>query len=344
VNIPYQSLTPELTEDYHERSSLNGYRFGFAVIGTMLGAAAVQPLVAFFADKFSGGEKTGWSLSGLGLGLLMAAVTLVSFFCLKEKSRRELPSGGFFAAYRAVFGNKHYVRLITAYTLHITGITFLQSILAYYTEYVYKRPDLTPLALLLLLVTSMICIPVSVLVSKRIGKKRAYQICFIILASACLLIFFLGELLGIKFFIILMVYAGIGVGFSYVAPFAMAPDAIDYDAAMSGERREGAYYGMWTFVSKLGMALSVFVSGAVLSLGGYVPGAEQKTGALRAIKILIGPAPAIILIAALVAMEFYRLDEGMMKKLQKLKIERPIPTQRPGPCRCPPRPRNRTYR
>src|SRR5512145_3024310 len=36
VNIPYGSLTPELTTDYHERSSLNGFRFGSASFGTLL--------------------------------------------------------------------------------------------------------------------------------------------------------------------------------------------------------------------------------------------------------------------------------------------------------------------
>ena len=50
INVPYSSLTPELTDDYHERSSLNGYRFGCAVFGTILGAAAVLPL----ADAFGG--------------------------------------------------------------------------------------------------------------------------------------------------------------------------------------------------------------------------------------------------------------------------------------------------
>ena len=38
VNIPYSSLGPELTDDYHERTSLNAYRFGFAAVGTLLGA------------------------------------------------------------------------------------------------------------------------------------------------------------------------------------------------------------------------------------------------------------------------------------------------------------------
>ena len=50
----------------------------------------------------------------------------------------------------------------------------------------------------------------------------------------------------------MMVYAGIGVGFGYVAPWAMVPDAIEFDAVRTGNRKEGAFYGMWTFTSKVG--------------------------------------------------------------------------------------------
>jgi GPH family glycoside/pentoside/hexuronide:cation symporter len=313
INVPYSSLTPELTDDYHERSSLNGYRFGCAVFGTILGAAAVQPLTELFPSP-----RLGWSMMGLILGLVTAAVTLVTFFGTKERkhTREDLPTEGFFATYREVFTNRPFVKLIVTYALHIMGITFLQSILAYYTEYIYKRPDITPLAMMVLLLTAMVFIPVSVLVSKKIGKKRTYQICFAILASACLLIFFLGRPLGPAFFMAIMVYGGIGIGFSYVAPYAMVPDTIDYDAVKSGERKEGAYYGIWTFISKLGTALAVFVSGVILDLGGYIANAEQSEGAINAIRIVIGPIPALILAGAFLVINFYSLDEKTFNKLK----------------------------
>jgi GPH family glycoside/pentoside/hexuronide:cation symporter len=312
INIPYSSLTPELTDDYHERTSLNGYRFGCAIFGTIIGAAAVQPLTELFSNP-----RLGWSMTGLILGAVMAVTTLLTFFGTRERSHGDdFPAEGFFSTYKGVFSNPFYVRLLITYALHIMGITFLQSILAYYTEYIYLRPDITPLAMMILLLTAMVFIPVSVLVSKKIGKKRTYQICFAIIASACMIIFFFGQAGGIGFFLALMVYAGIGVGFSYVAPYAMAPDTIDYDAVKTGgERKEGAYYGIWTFISKLGTALSVFISGAILSLGGYSANTEQTEAAITAIRFLIGPIPAIVLLCALVVIQFYTLDEETFKKL-----------------------------
>jgi GPH family glycoside/pentoside/hexuronide:cation symporter len=347
LNIPYSSLTPELTRDYHEQTSLNGYRFGCAVFGTIIGAAAVQPIVGVFTAGKTGGEffaaqRTGFSALGFILGFICMAVSLLTFLGTKEQihSREDFPTKGFFATYKTVFANKPYVILFLAYALHLMGITFLQTVLAYYTNYIYPeeflpllgdlpviggmirgappqaiRDTLTTFSMLLMLLFAMFFIPVSVVVSKKIGKKLTYQICFVIIASAGLAVSAVGHLLHPGAFLCLLMYGGIGVGFSYVSPFAMVPETIEYDAIKTGERKEGAYYGMWTFISKVGQALAVFVSGLVLSWGGYAANAAQGPGARLAIRILIGPLPAFILIGAIVLIQFYPLNEKTYKEL-----------------------------
>ena len=326
INVPYSSLTPELTKDYHEQSSLNGYRFGCAVFGTIIGAVAVQPLVAFFARPGAPDpllDSRGFSMMGLILGSIMALVTLITFLGTKEKTirREDLPKDGFFTTYFSVFKNKPFLFLLLTYALHMTGITFLTTILSYYTENVLKRGDVTTLALGILLITAMVFIPVSVLVSKKIGKKLTYQICFVILSSACIVLFFLGHRLPLSFFYGVLVYAGIGVGFSYVAPFAMVPDAIEYEAAKTGQRREGSYYGMWTFISKSGTALAIFLSGLVLQAGGYISnageGAIQPASVFKAIRIIIGPLPALALVGAIAVVGCYPLSEKTYEELKR---------------------------
>ena len=319
INVPYASLTPELTSDYNEQSSLNGYRFGCAVFGTIAGAGAVEPLVRLFARPGSANplsDPRGFSVMGLILGSVMMIVTLLTFLGTKEKKYRkeDLPTESFFSTFGVVLHNKAFVILLATYALHMTGISFLTSILAYYTNNVLGRGDITTIALLLLLLTAMLFIPVSVLVSKKIGKMRTYQICFVVLASACGIIYFLGHRLPVEFFYVMMVYAGIGVGFSYVAPFAMIPDVIEFDAAKTGVRKEGAYYGVWTFVSKTGAALAIFISGQILELGGYISqageAAVQPPSVFNAVRFIVGPLPMLVLIAAVVVVNFYPLDKN----------------------------------
>ncbi len=306
INVPYSALTPELTDDYHERTSLNGFRFGFAVIGTILGAAAVQPIVGLFRDK-----SAGFSAMGLILGTLMAVTALATFASVREKdhSNTEIPKEGFFETFLVVFKNRPYVIVLLTYAVNLVGLQFLQGILVYYTKYIYMDEGLTTLAMVLLLVVAMVCIPVSVLVSKKVGKKLTYQISFAVIASACAAIYALGHVLGPNFFLAMMVYAGIGIGFGYVAPWAMVPDTIEYDAIHTGKRKEGAFYGMWTFTSKSGQALAIFLSGVVLQWGGYAAGAVQSESAKNAIRLLVGPIPVVVLIVAIVLIQFYPLDE-----------------------------------
>jgi len=304
VNVPYASLTPELTKDYNERTSLNGYRFGFAVIGTILGAGVVLPLIGMAPTK-----GQGFLLVGIIFGVLMAVTSLITGLSVKEKHRSSEVPHGFFKTYSAVFTNKPYLILLFTYALNLTGLNFLQGILAYYFKYVFRNEGLTTIAMLMLLVVAMLFIPVSVLVAKRIGKKRTYQICFAILAAVCLAIFFLGHRMPPAFTIVLMVFGGVGIGFGYVPPYAMLPDTVEVEAAKSGRRNEGAYYGIWTLMSKLGTSAATAMLGFILAAAHYVPDVPQGPDALFAIRLLVGPIPAVILVLAAVLVQFYPLDE-----------------------------------
>lgn len=319
VNIPYGSLTPELTKDYKERTSLNGFRFSFAVIGTILGAAVVLPIVSLAGDA-----RRGYSIVGLLFGTIMAVTILVTFFSVREPANpAPQPKEPFFATFLTVFKNKTYLRLAAVYTMNLTGITFVQTMLVYYFKYLYRDEAMTTIAMLLLLVVAMICVPISVLVAKRLGKKRTYQLALAILAVSCLAIFALGHILGMTFTLVVMVFAGVGIGFGYVPPFAMLPDVVEVDAVQSGIRKEGAYYGMWTFFSKTGVALAAAFAGLFLGLAGFVPNLADQSGAtLLVIRLLIGPVPAFIFIVGIWLMQRYPIDEKTYDAI--------IAGQRPG--------------
>ena len=307
VNIPYGSLTPEITKDYQERTSLNGFRFSFAVIGTILGAAVVLPIV-----NLAKNPHKGYSLVGLLFGFIMAATILTTFFSVRETSHKDepRPKAKFFDTFLVVFKNKTYMRLVAVYTLNLTGITFVQTMLVYYFKYIYKNEAMTTIAMLLLLGVAMLCVSLSVLVAKRIGKKRTYQLALGILVVSCLAIFFFAHTLGMIFTFCVMVFAGVGIGFGYVPPFAMLPDVVEVDAIQTKTRKEGAYYGMWTFFSKIGVALAAALAGVFLGFAKFVPNVvDQASSALFTIRLMIGPAPALIFLLGIMLIQPYPLDE-----------------------------------
>ena len=50
VNLPYTALTPELTQDYNERTNLNSFRFAFSIGGSILSLILATFIFQFYPD------------------------------------------------------------------------------------------------------------------------------------------------------------------------------------------------------------------------------------------------------------------------------------------------------
>jgi len=312
VNVPYYSWAPELTSDYHERTSLNGYRSGFAFFGNLIALGAALPIVALCKDK-----SAGFVLMGLIFGGVMLVTTLTTVFATKEPaSLKPAKSLDIWKTYLAVFKNRPYVFILLSYIINFTGITIISGIAIYYFKYILGAENMVTYAMLLLLVTSVVFIPISVVISKKTGKKLVYGAASIITAASVMVLFFFGHTLGLNFALVMMFFLGIGLGFTYVPPFAMVADAIEYDYLRTGERREGAFFGIWTWGLKLGQALAVFLMGVILEAMGYVANAmPQSASAQLGIRLFLGPISAAIFILSAVVLYFYPITEKRYKEI-----------------------------
>jgi len=316
VNIPYGALTPELTPDFNERTVLNGYRMSFAVIGTLTGAGAVLPLTGLFKNR-----DVGWTVMGGVMGGIMMATALIMFFTVKGRDRgKPIAKRNIIKSYIEVLKIKPFLLALIPWTLHISGITVIQGGLLYYFRYIYKNEGFFQFALLSLLVSSLIFIPVWVRVSKRIGKKLSYNIGMLIFAGAVLLFFALGQKLGVYFALGVMVLAGIGFATQYVMPYSIVPDVVEYDFVKNGIRREGAFYGLWTFTSKLGQSFAIALNGWILALFGYVPNVEQSKLSILGIRLISGPIPAMFFIAGVIVLSFYPITKKYYDRMIKERI------------------------
>jgi GPH family glycoside/pentoside/hexuronide:cation symporter len=313
VNIPYSSLTPELTTDYDERMSLGGFRMGFAVVGTILGAVAF----GMVAQASPGDAPKGYFIAGLVFGSVMAVSTLITAFSVREPLLPVQVSGTVFGSWKKVLTNGPFVIVIAAYVVNILGITFVSSMLAYYFEYVLHDAGATTLAMAILLLTAAAFIPVSVVLSGKIGKVRTYQLSMLLLAAACALIGVLGPSVGVTGMFVIMAFAGIGMGFGYAPPFALVPDTIEVVAQRTGFREEGSYYGFMTFSTKLGQSLASLVIGTILGLAGYAANQAQSDSSLAAIQLITSPLPVAMFLLAAVLLQFYPLDKKTYQSLVK---------------------------
>lgn len=293
VNIPYNSLLPELTKNYNERSSLSGYKSVFAIAATLVGAGLVQPILGFFKTS-----KAGFMGMGAIFGILIAVFALIPFFFVKEKNINAVDKNqtmGFFKKNADAFKNKPFRTILYTWVANTIGITLITSSLVYYFKYILNDENLMTFAIIILIVSSLIFIPLTVKMSKVIGKNITYAAGMIIFLVSLLIMFFAGHIVGIILIYILMVFAGIGMSTHYVLPWSIVPDTIDYGYAKSGIRQEGVYYGIWTFTIKIGQALSGFMLGILLGAFGYIPDIPQTSLSLFGIRLIAGPVPAVFL-------------------------------------------------
>ena len=333
VNIPYSSLTPELTQDYNERTSLNAYRFAFAIVGTLLGAGAALPLIsavsgaAIVDNKWVGDPSAGYQVLGVAFGAAMAITALITVFSVRETaSHIARPKAGFMNIvkdYLSTFANKPFLLILLPWTLNITGVTVLSTMLQYYFTNVLNQPGKVTMAMLLLLVVAIAFIPIWTAISKRIGKKWSYIIGMLGVAAGVLLIFLVGPSASIGTLYALVAFCGVGFSTGYALPWSIIPDAIDYDFLKTGENREGLYYGIWTFSSKLGQAISALIIGALLSLTRYDGTiALQNPDAQLVIRLLFGPIAAVFYVASAIVLAFYPITAQKHAEIRRQIAER----------------------
>lgn len=311
VNIPYSALLPELTPDYDQRTTLTGYRMSFAVVGTFVGAGAVLPLVNAFTA-----ERTGWLVMGSVMGFVILATAMVTVITIREPEHKEkYEGGGFIRTYIDTLGLKVFLLAVIPWTLFIAGTSVVQGSLLYYFKYVYQDEGLFQIALMFLLATSLIFIPLWVAISKRIGKKQAYIIGIAIMCVGVMLFAFVGGVDRVVFAFILMAAAGIGLSTHYVMPHSILPDVVEYDAIKSGVRREGVFSSLWTFSSKIGQAVALALTGLVLDLFRYEPDTVLEPITLLGIRLLVGPVPVVFYIAGIIVLAYYPISRRFYQRM-----------------------------
>jgi GPH family glycoside/pentoside/hexuronide:cation symporter len=312
VNVPYAALTAELTQDYDERTRLSSVRLSFSIVGGVLAAFFHGIIVSAFPQD----EKLGYAVSAAVWAFAIAIPCFITFFGTREpefainaKPKKEGP--GFFEGLRIAFNNKAFLLVTLIYMLSWLTIQFAQNNLQIFTKD-WIRLDMKVFSFLLLAIqfSSFIWILIWAKVSQRVGKQNVYYFGAVFFVLALMGLFFLQPGQTALTFI-LAATAGIGISVGYLVPWSMVPDVIELDELETGQRREGIFYGFFVFLQKLGLALGLFISGWVLELSGYinatpdVPNPVQPDSALLAIRVLIGPVAAAILLLSFLAVRAY---------------------------------------
>jgi GPH family glycoside/pentoside/hexuronide:cation symporter len=307
VNVPYAALTPELTHDYDERTSLSSYRFSFSILGGVLAAFLHTIIVGAFASVF-----TGYIVSAAIWAFFLIVPNFITFAFTRETHfKEERPQGpGFIEGLRVAFANRAFIYVTLLYMLSWLSIQFVQTNLILYVKYWIGAESQFGTLVLAVQGSSFLFLLLWARVSQRIGKQSTYYIgmTFWIVVEVALFFVQPGQ---VPLLFVLAILAGAGVSIGYLIPWSMLPDVIELDELQTGQRREGVFYGFFVFLQKFGISLGLALSNFVLEAAGYinqVPGSEapvQPPSVLMALRIFVSLVPALILLTSFLVVRAY---------------------------------------
>jgi sugar (glycoside-pentoside-hexuronide) transporter len=289
LSVPYLALIPEMATTYQERTSVNAFRGAGAILGTLLALALMQPLAEAFGGGARGAAVAG-ALLGLWLVLPWPFVHRVSF---ERPGFRRESHEPFLRSIGSLARHPAYVRLTGLFLLGRIAIDLASTMFIYYFSYWLGRPDDFRITMMLFLLSVVAGMPLWNAISRKVEKRTIYVLgaaswvgsqMFLLAATpewprAWI---FLGAAIG-----------GIGYAAADMIPWSMLGEVVDEDELRSGHRREGLYFGLFTFLRKLGGAAAVALGLFVLELSGYVANQPQSPGTLTTIRVLTAVVPAV---------------------------------------------------
>jgi oligogalacturonide transporter len=272
VMLNYNALHSEITLDYHERSSLSSVRIFFSTVASIVAALVPLEIVKAFPDV-----HTGYIVMGLAMGMFFALPFIATVSAVKERPEFQSPPQPFNwkKAFLEPFKNRTFLYTLAMYLFAFVAMDTVSTIVAYFVKYYLLRSAEVSFVNGTLLIAQVISLPFYIALSKRTSKIRGYIIGLIIWVAAMFFSFLLSPSNGPAWVYIFAAIVGLGTGGIVVMIYAIFPDIPDVDELRSGERREGIYSALVTFIRKFSSALAIFAVSNAIGWAGYVRPVQQ---------------------------------------------------------------------
>jgi GPH family glycoside/pentoside/hexuronide:cation symporter len=321
VYMPYFALTPELTSDYDERTSLVSLRAFFSIFGSLLAFSLPEMVVNGFIPEHAGNVF----LMGAIFALISALPLYVVFFGTKERQefiQQEQP--GLLQSIKESVQNRPFVFGTIIYLFTWVTVDLLQTILIFYITFVVMREADTTVIMATIFIVAILAIPLWTWTSRHMNKRIAYIIGMVFLTAVLMVLMNLTPLTPLYLILGLCVLAGIGVAAAHVIPWAIIPDAIEVGELKTGRRHEGMYYSLISLAQKIASGIAIPGAGLVMQVTGFIPNAaQQPASALLGIRLLTGPIPGVMMLIGIVFALVYPLGrEGYTQIAQELEERR----------------------
>lgn len=325
VNIPYSALAGVMTSDKDERSGLQSWRFGMAMVGGFLVTVSIWPLSRLLGG---GGKPENLQLGFPFAVALLAIVGVAAFFaCFAWTRERTYPDEEGNAGKAtvledlgAMFRNSQF--LIVALAMLIIQIRggLQGNVKPYFIRY-YIDHDLTGIFsvteyfMALYMGLTMLAGVAGVFFANRLFLKLGW--CKVTVMKIALL----GSLVpnALLLFVprqwwqaslVLIMLANFFHMMFLPLLFAAVPDTVDFGLKMIGRGAMALFFAGQLFALKVGISIGGGSGGWILGMFGYKPNVEQTEQSLLGIKLAFAGGPLVAAVIVVILLQFYKLKKG----------------------------------
>lgn len=320
--MPYFALTPELTNDYDERTSLTAYRMVFSIVGSLVAFIAPSLIIGSFlpenAKLFLPENAKLFLMNGAIFAVISAFPLLITFLGTRERPEVERQVQPHLRdSLLAALKNRPFLFSVGIYLFTWCAVDVMSGSLIYFIKDYLKREDLTSYIFGAVFVTALVFLPFWSWISHRSSKRLAYifGIAFWAICQIALVLVLPTVATGV--IIALCCLAGIGVSAAHVLPWSIIPDAVEWDELQTGQRHEGMFYSLVLLAQKAASGLAIFIVGVLLHWSGYSADLQQQTpNALLAIRVVAGGFPAILLVCGIIFASIYPIGREAHQQIR----------------------------
>ena len=306
IYLNWEALFPEMFREEKLRNRISALKQGGGIVGAII-ATAGAPIII---------EKLGWPAMGAIFG---AATTLTIFISLiggrEDKRYSEVQSINLLKAISATFTNTAFLNVVGASVCFETAKSLVLANLDFYGKYVIQDERISSLALPVIFVVAILSFPIWMFINRK-GRSE-----MIVLVSLAVMFCGMLSLQFAKTFE--QVLPGVALMGFAIAGFFMGREllfarSIEYDYYRTGQRREGAYFGMNALVIRISGTFVSIIIGVMLSQAGYNSYlALQPAAATGAMRLLVSLIPAALLLMSFIVFFFYPLKSHRYAEIMK---------------------------
>ena len=346
VDVPYWGLASSMTSDTEKRNTILTVARLFCTIGS--GAVSVFiPII--IGDNTIATQRILYPIVALVCVLIAVPTFWVGYKGTKERFYDAETDGKFTLIKNLKLLGKNKPALLIILVGVLGSLrTIYMTTAVYYAKYNLKDFDLAGVIFLLVVPGGLAATLLTPVLSKRFGKKTIFIWSHIIGGALLVLLYIIGLPTGtslaaqIAFYIIIII-AGVPSGFSNIMTYSMIADSIDCLGDRPGEGAGAFCFSLQTFISKIGMAMTAFVTLMVLGKYGYdasfaEPGAiDDLWGTPEFQRVLEGNWMAttllcgVSMLACAIPLFFYTFTEKKQKEAVARVLARKIVAGDPNP-------------